>query len=120
MELNELEVYRMAREVGMLGWKIYSELSFEDKRVFGYQFITAVDSIAANIAEGHGRFHYLDRNKFNYNSRGSLLESIHWLEVMRERNKIKEEQFREITEKLSILKMKLNRHIASTKDQIKK
>jgi len=42
----------------------------------GDQFIRSIDSITANIAEGFGRFHFLDRRKFYYNARGSLLEAI--------------------------------------------
>jgi four helix bundle protein len=44
--------------------------------IIGSQFITAINSIGANIAEGYGRFHYLDKNKFMYNARGSLMENI--------------------------------------------
>ncbi len=31
-------------------------------------------SVPANIAEGYGRYHYLDKAKFYLNARGSLLE----------------------------------------------
>jgi len=30
----------------------------------GNQFLTAADSVGANIDEGYGRFHHLDRVKF--------------------------------------------------------
>ncbi|GIV44793.1 MAG: hypothetical protein KatS3mg035_1916 [Bacteroidia bacterium] len=30
----------------------------------GDQFVRATDSIGANIAEGYGRFHYLEKLKF--------------------------------------------------------
>ena len=39
--------------------------------------MTSIGSIGSNLAEGYGRFHYLDRNKFNYNARGSLIEALH-------------------------------------------
>ena len=55
----------------------------------GDQFIRAVDSVGANIAEAFGRFHYLDKVKFYFNSRGSLLESKHWLNLLYERKKVK-------------------------------
>ena len=81
MELNELEVYKLAAEISNDAWGIYSALHWQDKKIMGDQFISAVDSIGANVAEGFGRYHYLDKNKFNYNARGSLLESIHWLNL---------------------------------------
>ncbi len=30
----------------------------------GDQFIKSIDSVGANIADGYGRFHYLDRINF--------------------------------------------------------
>ncbi len=77
MELENLEVYKISREISELAWKEYEQLDWQDKKVMGDQWISALDSIGANIAEGFGRFHYLDKNKFNYNARGSLLEGIH-------------------------------------------
>ncbi len=38
-------------------------------------------SLTNNIAEGHGRFHYLDQLKFLFQSRGSLQELIDDLNV---------------------------------------
>jgi len=75
---------------------------------------------ACRQRQGFGRFHYLDKNKFNYNSRGSLLESIHWLELLEERNKIDKESFISLKEKLNNLHVKLNNYISITKKQVNK
>ncbi|MDA1005762.1 MAG: four helix bundle protein [Verrucomicrobia bacterium] len=40
------------------------------------QLIRAARSTTANIAEGYGRFHYLDNAKFCSNSRGSCWEVL--------------------------------------------
>ena len=86
--LNDLEVYKLARELSRIGWKIYQNLNWQTKKIMGDQFIEAVDSVGANIAEGYGRFHYLDRIKFYYNSRASLIEcNEHWIELLKERKK---------------------------------
>ncbi len=81
----------------------------------GDQFISATDSVGANIAEGYGRFHYLDKIKFYYNSRGSLSEcSDHWLELLNERGKIQKPEF-EAYKKIAVeLSVKLNKFINST------
>ena len=42
----------------------------------GDQMIRAARSTTANIAEGYGRFHYMDNAKFCSNSRGSCLETL--------------------------------------------
>ena len=113
--LKDLEVYRLARELSQTSWKVYESLNWQDKKIMGGQFIEAIDSVGANIAEGYGRYHYLDKIKFYYNSRASLLEACqHWLELLRERNKIKEDDFKKIKDIQEKLLIKLNNFITST------
>lgn len=119
MDLNDLEIYQLTKKISDEAWQIYENLNWQDKKILGDQFITAIDSIGANIAEGFGRYHYLDKNKFNYNARGSLFESLHWLELLIARNKITFDQFHSLNEKLKNLGIKLNNYIQSTKNQIK-
>lgn len=90
LSLDKLETYKLARELGEISWQIYGKLDYLEKKLFGFQFVEATDSVAANIAEGYGRFHFLDKVKFYYNARGSLLESRHWLEIIRSRKIIKD------------------------------
>jgi len=115
MGLDDLEIYKLSRELSSEAWKIYNELNWQDKKIMGDQFISAIDSVGANIAEGFDRFHYLDRNKFNYNSRGSLIESTHWVALLMERNKINKAKYDFFCEKFKILGIKLNNYIQSTK-----
>ncbi len=77
MELAQLEIYKLSRDISADAWELYKDFSWEMRKLIGNQFIAAIDSIGANIAEGWGRFHFLDRKRFNYNARGSLTESIH-------------------------------------------
>ena len=118
MELKNLEVYNLARKISCEAWKIYERLGWQDKKIMGDQWISSTDSISANIAEGFGRYHYLDKNKFNYNARGSLLEAIHWTELFLERQKITETEFKSLKTKLQNLHIKLNNYIKITKQQI--
>jgi len=116
MDINDLEIYKLAREISRDAWEIYKEMDWQIKKVVGDQFITSIDSIGANIAEGFGRFHYLDRNKFNYNSRGSLLESLHWTDLLKERNLIDNQIHESLNGKLRKLMIKLNNYINTTKN----
>ncbi len=75
--------------------------------------IESTDSVGANIAEGYGRFHYLDKNKFYYNARGSLLESGHWLEILHERGFLKEETLTEMISLKNQIGYKINSLIKS-------
>src|SRR4051812_5944074 len=91
-ELHNLDVYNLSREYSKLVWDVYSNFDWQTKKVLGDQWIGSVDSVGANIAEGYGRFHFLDKNKFYYNARGSLLESFHWTELAGERKLISNEK----------------------------
>lgn len=74
----------------------------------------ATDSTGANIAEGFGRFHFLDKAKFYYNARGSLLEARHWFELLVERGKVKKADKERFLSVYSDLRPKLNGLINST------
>lgn len=114
IKLEDLEVYQLSRELSRKVWEIYSNLKWEQKRTMEDQFIESADSIGANIAEAYGRYHYLDRIRFLYNSRGSKLESVnHWLSIMHERHIVSKEQFDELNAISDKLGLKLNNYIKS-------
>ena len=113
--LKDLEVHKFARELSTLGWEIYNKLDWETKQINGVQFIKSTDSVGANIAEGYSRFHYLDKIKFFYNSRGSLTEvNDHWIELLKERNKVNGTNYRKYKAIAIKLSVKLNNFIKST------
>ena len=81
----------------------------------GDQFLTASDSIGANLTEGYYRFHFLDKIKFFYNSRGSLGEARdYWIELLAERGKIKVEEYYDFVALCNKYGKKLNRFIQTT------
>ena len=109
--LEDLEIYKLAFEIGEYVWKLVDKWEFFPKKTLGCQFVEAADSIAANIAEGYGRFFYKDRKQFCYYSRGSLLESKTWATKGFERKLISPEEFTTLIEKLKQLHFKLNVYI---------
>ena len=110
-KLGEVVPYKIAVNIGRQSWKIYEIMDRDIKRMVGEQFIRSVDSMAANIAEGYGRFHFMDRIKFYYNARGSLFEVKHWLLVLKERQVISNECFNKILEDINVLHKELNIYI---------
>ena len=113
--LRDLEVYKLSRELSKIAWDIYKPLDWRDKKTVGDQFIRAIDSVGANIAEGYSRYHYLDKIKFYYTSRASLAESCdHWLELLYERKKINSENYDKMKVIKRELSIKLNNFISST------
>ncbi|MCO6492085.1 MAG: four helix bundle protein [Phaeodactylibacter sp.] len=113
--LKDLEVYQLARELSRKAWAIYEELSWKDQKIMGDQFIESADSVGGNIAEGYARYHFRDRVKFYYYSRGSLSESCnHWLELLYERKRISYLSFKDIKDLQRETEIKLNNFISST------
>jgi four helix bundle protein len=62
------------------------------------QLLRAARSATANIAEGWGRFHFLDSRKFFFNSRGSLGEILDHLIEAKDCNYISHDLYRSIQE----------------------
>jgi four helix bundle protein len=112
--LEDLKIYQLSREYSKEAWDIYSHLDWKKQKIIGDQYIRSTDSVGANITESHGRFNYLDKNKFFYNARGSLYESKYWLELLLERNIITQERYGKILDIHSNLQRGLNGIINST------
>jgi four helix bundle protein len=78
---EDLEVYQAAREFRKLMYQANRQLPAFEKFELGSQIRRAAVSLTNNIAEGHGRFHYLEQIKFCLNARGSLEELLDDLNV---------------------------------------
>jgi four helix bundle protein len=113
MNINDLEVYQIALKIGDLAWKVYRALPKELAYKMGSQFLRSSDSIGANIAEGYGRFHYKDSAKFYYNSRGSLYETAFWINRLKYRGLINQNDEAELTDLITTEIIKLNKFIKS-------
>ena len=114
--LKNLEVYQLSRQLSKMAWPIFDSLPLGHKKVIGDQFIRAVDSVGANIAEGYARFHYLEKIRFYHFARGSLSEAIdHWAELMLERKIIDQTAFDQLSSIHKTLEIKLNNFISVTR-----
>ena len=111
----ELEVYQLAEELSDLVWHDFDRWNKKVQNTMGYQIIRSSDSIAANIAEGYGRYTPADRRKFYIYSRGSFEETKSWLRKLIKRKIIDKSdgsKYKTVIEKLG---PKLNAFINSTK-----
>ncbi len=115
ISLEDLEIYKLALEIGEHVWNIVAEWQYFPQKTIGSQFVEASDSIAANIAEGYGRYFYKDRKQFCYYSRGSLMETKTWTTKAFNRKLISKEEFDRLIEKLKTLHFKLNIYIKKLK-----
>ncbi len=99
-KLEDLEVYKVAMEVGEIVWSIVNKWDSFAKKTLGCQFVEAADSIAFNISEGYGRFHYKENKNFCYYSRGSAKETLTATNKAKDRNLISEKEFELLSQKL--------------------
>jgi four helix bundle protein len=100
LKLEELEVYKVALEIGEIVWSVVDKWEYFSKKTLGTQFVEAADSIAMNISEGYGRFHYKENKNFCYYSRGSAKETLTAMTKAKTRNLISEEEFTILSQKL--------------------
>lgn len=113
MKLEELNVYNLAMDLGNEIWEVVKTWNIFEKDTMGKQLLRAADSIAANLAEGFGRYHFKDVRNFGYYSRGSLYEMKTWLIKAFNRELISEDNFVEFVKKIDNLGVKLNNYINS-------
>jgi four helix bundle protein len=73
---EDLELYQVAREFRKVMYRVSRQLPEIEKFGLASQIRRAALSLTNNIAEGHGRYHYLDQIKFALQARGSLEELI--------------------------------------------
>lgn len=79
--LEDLEFYQLAREFRKAMYAVVRRLPDFEKFGLASQMRRAALSLINNIAEGHGRYHFLDQLKFLLQARGSLKELIDDLNV---------------------------------------
>jgi four helix bundle protein len=75
-----LEAWRKGHELKLfIHRQIVPLLPRDEKWDLGSQIRRSSKSVTANIAEGYGRYYYMDNVRFCYQARGSLFETINHL-----------------------------------------
>jgi four helix bundle protein len=110
-DINDLDIYVLANQVGDLIYQKVSEWDTFNKNTIGYQIVRSADSISANISEGFGRYHFRDQKRFCYIARGSLYETKTWLEKASKRVPKDKKEIQRIIDITNTLNFKLNAFI---------
>jgi len=113
--LEEFRAYQLAMDLGKSVWEIVNGWDYFSKDTIGKQLVRSTDSIAANLSEGLGRFHYKETRNFCYYARGSLFETRTWLTKAMNRDLITQIQFNEFIKDIDNLGIKINNYINSLK-----
>ena len=74
---EDLDCWKACRDLRrFVAGEVVPKLPRDERYRMGDQLLRAARSTTANIAEGYGRFHYLDNAKFCSNARGSCWEVL--------------------------------------------
>jgi four helix bundle protein len=111
--LEDFKVYNRAMNLGEEIFKIVSTWDSFGKDTIGKQLVRAVDSIAANLSEGLGRYHYKEVKNFSFYARGSLFETKTWLAKVHGRRLITDIRFSRLGEEIEEIGKMINGYIKS-------
>jgi len=73
---EDLDCYKLALQVVREAYDLAKRLPDYERYDLARQLRKAAASVTLNIAEGYGRYHYLDSLRFYYIARGSLSEIL--------------------------------------------
>ena len=118
LALNDISAYKKAFNLSNYVWEIIYQWNYFEKDTVGKQFVRAVDSVSANIAEGFGRYGKKDKIKFYYYSRGSVKEALDWNEKAKNRKLFTKEDYDKIFKGLNTLSKEINILIRLTRDNL--
>ena len=118
LKLNDIEAYKIAFHLSNFVWNIVVQWKQFERISVGEQFVTAVDSISANTAEGFGRFNKKDKIKFYKYSYGSMSESPDWNQKAKVRKLILDVEYEHVFSELKRLPKAINSLILFTNERL--
>jgi four helix bundle protein len=111
LDLSGFKIIEQADQIGDEIWEEVILWKYFEKETIGKQLVRSADSVSANLSEAYGRYGYADRKRFAYYARGSLCETINWLQKSSKRGLIKAELGLKIQTELNLLSMRINAYI---------
>lgn len=119
LQLADIDCYKRSLNLSNYIWNIIIKWSWFAQKTLGVQFVCAVDSISANIAEGFGRYGKKDKIKFYRYGFGSVKESLDWNQKSLIRNLINKKEYLYILKELQNLPLEINQLIRFTMLRLK-
>lgn len=114
---TDMEVWKKSRLLRTNISELVKSFPNEEKYRLSDQIIRSSRSVGNNIAEGHGRFHYVDSAKFLINARGSLIETIDHLIIALDEKYINDETFAKFKDDCEECLRMLNGYITYLRNQ---
>jgi four helix bundle protein len=108
MKLEELQIYTLSMAMAEKIWTILIYWDYFTKDTIGKQLVRTADSIAANLSEGYGRYHFKENVNFSYCLRGSFYETKTFLTKAHNCNLVSDESFEIFINEIDKIGVKLN------------
>jgi four helix bundle protein len=115
LDIGKLKIIKQADQISDIIWEEVAHWRNFEKDTIGKQLVRAADSISANLSEAIGRYSYPDRKRFAYFARGSLCETINWLEKSSRRGLLDDNLGSKLLSELQTLSLRLNAFINTLK-----
>jgi four helix bundle protein len=119
LPLNDVEAYKKSFYMSNFVWELAIKWKNPALDTIGKQFIRALDSISANIAEGFGRFGKREKIYFYRVARASAFECLDWTAKAKNRSLISEEQYEYLIKEFKNMPLLINQWIKYTNKQLK-
>ena len=119
LDLMDIKAYRIAFDLSNYVWDVVLKWDYFSRDTVGKQYVKAIDSISANIAEGFGRYHKKEKVHFYRYSFGSIKESMDWTLKLKKRNLFSEDNYNYIFAKLDELPKEVHSLIKFTNEKLK-
>ena len=100
-DFRDLEVWKWCRELRRDVEKLCQRLPRSEQYRLGDQMLRAARSLTANVAEGFGRFHYLETVQSCRMARGSLCELLDHLQVALDNGYLKTVEFKSYEQRVT-------------------
>jgi four helix bundle protein len=119
LTLNDISSYRISFNLSNYVWQVVARRDYLAKDTVGKQYIRAVDSVSANIAEGFGRRTKKDKINFYRYGYGSVKECSDWNEKSKARKLLTVKQYDYVFAQFQLLPREINGLIKFTNERIK-
>lgn len=97
-QFTDLDAWKVNHQVALSIYELTKNFPREEKFGIIDQLRRAASSVTANIAEGFGRFHYLDKIRFYHQARGSNSEVLNFLILAKDLKFVEQKDFERIND----------------------
>jgi len=116
---EKLETWQLAKDLAIHIYNISKNFPVEEQYGLSSQINRGVISVASNLAEGSSRISKKDQAHFSQISYSSLMEVACQLNIAKDLGFVKEEEYKDLRQRIGMLSIKINALRRSQKERMK-